>query len=160
MFLCFCAFAGMKPALNYSKASEVSADLWMAAFQAEWQHVQIPKTSGHANAAWHWFCETAGNIHKRVFLQFGGNHRQCWTRNKGTTPQLLDKGKVTTRASSARSIRIRRMRNLVRKLNECARRHRRRKPFSDIWTKVCRSWCLDGPPPTHVDGALTTLHCV
>ena len=64
----------------------------------------------------------------------------------------------TTRASSARSTRIRRMRNLVGKLNERAHRHRRRKPFSDIWTKVCRSWCLHGPPPTDVNAALTTLH--
>ena len=113
---CFSPFvhlAGMKPTLNYSKPAEVSADVWMAAFQAEWQHVQIPNTSGNANTAWHWFCETAENIHKKVFLQFGGNHRQCWTRNKGTSPQLLDKGTVTTRASSARSIRIRRARYLI-----------------------------------------------
>eukprot|EP00435_Cladocopium_sp_Y103_P064840 s46_g26.t1 len=153
----FVHLTGMKPTFNYSKPAEVGADVWMAAFHEEWQHVQEPIPSGNANADWHWFCETAENIHKRVFLQFGGTHRQCWTRNKGTSPQLLDKGTVTKRASSARSIRIRRMRNLVGKLNACAHRRRRRKSFSDLWAKICRSWCLDGLP-ADIDTALQHLH--
>ena len=146
---CFSPFvhlAGMKPTLNYSKRRMAAC----ANPKHKWK-------CKHSLALVLW---DSGEHPQESVFAIWGKSPTVLEKEQGNkpSPQLLDKGTGTTRASSARSTRIRRMRNLVGKLNECAHRHRRRKPFSDIWTKVCRSWCLHGPPPTDVNAALTTLH--